>query len=310
MSAFRRIEQGFPGPGFGARRAAMVARLSNARIGVNILTRNSLQKFAFSYICLVLLMALIAPWVVPDMSAVEGKSDLDEVLLPPSISHPFGTDELGRDLFSRVLYGTHISVPAAILTVTVALLIGVPLGAIAGGLGGKVDSLIMRVCDVFLSFPAVLLAIVVAAFLGPSLQNAVIAIVFAWWPWYTRLVRGQAISMRQRPFIRSARATGASRRRIIFRHILPNAIGPTIVMASLDIGGVILTLAALSFLGLGPQPPTPEWGLLVNQSRNFFLNAPWYMIFPGLAIASTVLAFNILGDGVREALDPKSRTFS
>jgi len=288
--------------------SATRARLRSAKHQLTILTRNNLQKAALAFILALAVTAILAPWVVPDMSAVEGKPNLKHILEAPSWTHPFGTDELGRDLFSRVLYGTRISLAAGVVTVIFALLVGVPLGAIAGGAGGVVDTIIMRVTDVFLSFPSVLLAIVVAAFLGPSLRNAIIAIVISWWPWYTRLIRGQAISMRERQYVRSAQVVGTPRWRIVFRHILPNAIGPTVVMASLDLGTVILTLAALSFLGLGAQPPTPEWGLLVNQSRNYFLNAPWYMVFPGMAITLTVLAFNIIGDGIREMLDPKSRT--
>ncbi len=230
-------------------------------------------------------------------------------LQPPSLTYPFGTDEEGRDIFSRVLYGTRISLGAAIVTLAVALGIGVPLGAIAGGIGGLVHAVLMRVTDVFLAFPGVLLAIAIAAFLGPSLRNAIIAIAVSWWPFYARLVRNQAISLRQRQFVRSAKVIGSPRRTIVFRHILPNAMGPTIVMASLDLGSVILTLAALSFLGLGAQPPTPEWGLMVNESRNYFLGAWWYMFFPGMAITLTVLAFNVIGDGIREVLDPKSRSY-
>jgi peptide/nickel transport system permease protein len=261
-----------------------------------------------AFILALILMAILAPWLVPDKGAVRGEADLTSILQAPSWSHPFGTDQMGRDMFSRVLYGTRISLASGLLTVALGLLVGVPLGAIAGGIGGIVDTVIMRITDTVLSFPPVLLAIVVAAFLGPSLRNAIISIVVAWWPWYTRLIRGQAISMRQRQFVRSAQVIGTPRWRIVFRHILPNAIGPTIIMASLDIGVVILALASLSFLGLGAQTPTPEWGLMINESRSFFLNAPWYMIFPGLAITLTVLAFNIIGDGLREVLDPKSRT--
>jgi peptide/nickel transport system permease protein len=183
------------------------------------------------------------------------------------------------------------------------------LGAIAGGLGGVVDEIIMRITDVFLSFPPLLLAIAIAAFLGPNLRNAMLAIAISWWPWYTRIIRGQAVSIRERQFVRAARAIGTPRSSIIFKHILPNTFAPVIVQASMDIGGVILTIASLSFLGLGAQPPTPEWGLLISTSRTYFLNAWWYSTFPGLAIFITVLVFNLIGDGFREVLDPKTRKF-
>jgi len=283
------------------------ARVREAKINLQVLTRNRLQKVALAYVLLLVVMAVGGPYVAPHQGAIAGERDLEHKLQSPSLAYPFGTDEFGRDIFSRVLAGTRISVSAAAITVGLSLLIGIPLGAISGGLGGVVDDVIMRITDIFLSFPSVLLAIAIAAFLGPSLRNAIIAIVVSWWPWYTRLVRGVAMTVRERQFVRASRAMGTPRRRIVFRHVVPNAIGPTIVMASMDFGAVVLMMAALSFLGLGAQPPTPEWGLMVNQSRNYFLEAWWYMVFPGLAITFMVLAFNILGDGVREVLDPKSR---
>jgi len=228
-------------------------------------------------------------------------------LLPPSAGYWFGTDELGRDIFSRVLYGTRISLMAGLLAVGLSLLIGIPLGAIAGASAWYIDESIMRITDIFLSFPGLLMAIAIAAILGPSLQNAIIAISVSWWPWYTRIVRGQAISLRERQFVKAAQAIGTPHFKIIFSHIIPNCIAPVIVQASMDIGGVILTIAALSFLGLGAQPPTPEWGLMIATSRTYFLSAWWYSFFPGMAILITVLVFNLLGDGLREVLDPKTR---
>ncbi len=290
-------------------RRALRARFRETGIKWRLLLRNNLAKVCVGFIVLEIVVALFAPLIAPYPDDIGGAVHPQDKLEAPSWSHPFGTDEFGRDLFSRVLYGTRISLGAAAAAVGLALLVGVPLGALAGGIGGVVDDIIMRICDVFLSFPSVLLAIAIAVFLGPSLQNAILAIVISWWPWYTRILRSQAISLKERQFVRSARAIGSKRRAIVFRHIVPNSLGPLIVQASLDFGYVILTLAALSFLGLGAQSPTPEWGLLVNTSRNYFLNAPWYMIFPGLAITFTVLAFNILGDGVREVLDPRSRTY-
>jgi peptide/nickel transport system permease protein len=250
---------------------------------------------------------LVAPYIVPYPEHIETETNPEDKLLLPSGDYFFGTDELGRDVFSRVLYGTRISLQTAIVAVGLALLIGIPLGAIAGATGGIVDEIIMRITDIFLSFPPLLLAIAIAAFLGPSLENAMLAIAVSWWPWYTRLIRGQAVSIRERQFVKAARAIGTPPMKIVFGHIVPNCIAPVIVQASMDIGGVILTIASLSFLGLGAQPPTPEWGLMVSTSRNYFLNAWWYSIFPGLAIFVTVLVFNLLGDGLREIMDPKTR---
>lgn len=291
-----------------APRSAARARVGQIRIQLSVFLHNKLQRVAVGYIVALVLVAVLAPVIVPHSESISGSVDLAQKLEAPSLSHPFGTDEFGRDVFSRVLYGARISLLAGCATVGCALLIGVPLGALAGALGGFVDTVIMRVTDIFLSFPSVLLAITIAAVLGPNLRNAIIALAVSWWPWYTRLVRGQATSLKERQFVRAAIATGAPTRAIVFRHVLPNSIGPTVVMASLDIGATILTLAALSFLGLGAQPPIPEWGLMVNTSRNYFTVAPWVMVFPGLAITLTVLAFNVVGDGVRELLDPKSRT--
>jgi len=232
---------------------------------------------------------------------------ITEKFLPPSAIHLMGTDELGRDVFSRVLYGGRISVAAAIFAVGISLLIGVPLGAVAGAYGRTVDNIIMRVTDIFLSFPPLLLSIALVAIMGASLTNAIIAISISWWPWYTRLIRGQAISIKERVFVQAAETIGTSKATIIFRHILPNCISPVIVQASMDMGGVILTVASLSFLGLGAKPPLPEWGLMISTGRNFFPDKWWYCIFPGLAIFITVLCFNLLGDAIREILDPKTR---
>lgn len=274
-----------------------------------LLNRNRLQRASMIIILLLVLIAIFAPVIAPYPSHAISDTNPADKLLPPSSKYLFGTDELGRDMFSRVLYGTRISLTTALIAVALALAIGVPLGAIAGGMGGMVDEVIMRVTDVFLSFPPLLLAIAIAAFLGPTLQNAMVAIAVSWWPWYTRIIRGQAVSIRERQFVRAARTIGTPMHRIIFEHILPNTLAPVVVQASMDIGGVILTVASLSFLGLGAQPPTPEWGLLISTSRTYFLNAWWYSLFPGVAIFITVLVFNLIGDGIREVLDPKTRKF-
>ncbi|HOC08512.1 MAG TPA: ABC transporter permease [Bacillota bacterium] len=282
-------------------------RIREIRLSLYLLGRNRLTRLSLGMVILLVLTALVAPFIVPYPEHIEAETNPVDKLLPPSGKYFFGTDELGRDIFSRVIYGTRISLQTALIAVGLALLIGIPLGAIAGATGGMVDEVIMRITDIFLSFPPLLLAIAIAAFLGPSLENAMLAIAVSWWPWYTRLIRGQAVSIRERQFVKAAKAIGTPPARIIFGHIVPNCIAPVIVQASMDIGGVILTIASLSFLGLGAQPPTPEWGLMVSTSRNYFLNAWWYSIFPGLAIFVTVLVFNLLGDGLREILDPKTR---
>lgn len=288
---------------------ALQPQAKEFRQSVYLFNRNRLQKISLIIVLILVLVAIFAPLIAPYPGHILRETNPEDRLAPPSSQYLFGTDELGRDLFSRVLYGTRISLQTALIAVTIALLIGVPLGAIAGTVGGVVDEVIMRVTDVFLSFPPLLLAIAISAFLGPTLENAIIAIAISWWPWYTRLIRGQAVSIRERQFVRAALTIGTPMSKIIFRHILPNTLAPVIVQASMDLGGVILTIASLSFLGLGAQPPIPEWGLLISTSRTYFLNAWWYSTFPGLAIFITVLVFNLIGDGIREVLDPKTRKF-
>jgi len=282
-------------------------RIKEFKYSLYLLNRNLLTRIAFITVILLFLIALLAPVISPYPEHIRDEANVTQKLLPPSSKHFFGTDELGRDIFSRVLYGTRVSLTSAVLSVGLALLVGVPLGAIAGTAGGIVDEVIMRITDIFLSFPPLLLSIAMVALMEPSLGNAMIAIALSWWPWYTRLVRGQAVSVKERKFVQAAETIGTSKWKIVFKHILPNTISPVIVQASMDMGGVILTIASLSFLGLGAQAPTPEWGLLISTSRNYFPDAWWYSIFPGLAIFITVLVFNLLGDGFREILDPKTR---
>ncbi len=282
-------------------------KLKEFKLSVYLLNKNKLTRIAMVISVLLIITAIVVPVFLPFDSPSALAANPKEKLLPPSASHLFGTDELGRDMFKRVLMGTNISLKTALVAVGIALLLGVPLGAVAGYFGGLVDEIIMRITDIFLSFPPLLLAIVIASFMGPSLENAILAIAISWWPWYTRLIRGQSVSIKERQFVKAAKSIGTKDFKIISQHIIPNCIAPVIVQASMDIGGVILTVASLSYLGLGAQPPTPEWGLMVNTSRNYFLDAWWYSIFPGLAIFITVLAFNLLGDGLREILDPKTR---
>ncbi len=269
--------------------------------------RNPLTTVGITIIGILVLVAIIAPWIAPFPEAFVGTTRIEDKFQPPSLTHLFGTDELGRDIFSRVLYGARISLQVGCIAIGLALAIGVPLGVVAGYTGGPLDEVIMRVVDVFLSFPPLLLALAISAMLGANLTNAMIAIAVAWWPWYTRLLRSEAITLSERDFVHAAEAMGASWGRIIFRHILPNGIQPIVIQASMDFGSIILTSAALSFLGLGAQPPMPEWGLMVSLGRAYFLSYWWIVTFPGLAIFITVLGFNLFGDGLREILDPKLR---
>lgn len=283
------------------------AHLAGLAYGWRVMRRNVLTFTGFIIVVTLVLTAVLAPVLAPYPRDAISDVHPEMQLLAPSWQHPLGTDELGRDMLSRILYGSRISLGVGVVAIGLALLIGVPLGLLAGFAGGFTDELIMRVTDIFLSFPSLLLATAITAMLGPNLTNAMIAIALSWWAWYTRLIRGQAISLRERGFVEAARSVGVSPLKIITRHILPNALAPIIVQASMDFGSIILTSASLSFLGLGAQPPQPEWGLLISIGRNFFLSSWWYVTFPGLAVFITVLAFNFVGDGLREILDPKTR---
>lgn len=274
---------------------------------LKLIFRNKLTGISFIVIGLLVLVAIFAPLIAPCPSEGLGDINLDNVFLRPSLLHPFGTDEMGRDILSRVIFGTRISLVIVTVTISLALLIGVPIGLISGYYGGIIDEIMMRITDMFLSFPPILIAIVISSFMGPSLENVVIAIVIAWWPWYSRIIRAQVISLKERPFIKASKCIGSSDWYIMFSHILPNVIAPVIIQASLDMGSVILTVAALSFIGLGAQPPEPEWGLIVSSGRSYLMDAWWYSTLPGLVILVTVLSFNLIGDGLREVLDPRTR---
>ena len=254
---------------------------------------------------ILLLMAVLAPLVAPyDPIAVDASHGLER----PSLTHLLGTDDLGRDVFSRVVYGARVSLTVGAISVSIGLLIGVSLGLLAGYLGGAADLLIMRAIDALLAFPALVLAISITAALGPQIQNAMIAIGIVAIPAYTRLTRGQVLSMREREFVTAARALGAEGPRVVLRHILPNILNPIIVQVTLSTAFAILAEAALSFLGLGAQPPTPSWGQDINYSQRYLANQMWWMSAgPGLAIFLAVFAFNFLGDALRDALDPQLR---
>jgi peptide/nickel transport system permease protein len=269
------------------------------------LRRNPLLAAGGAISALIVIVAVLAPLIAPDPGDAGSATHPFAVLKAPSAQHWFGTDQVGRDILSRVIYGARVSPLVALFVLLIACAVGIPLGIAAGYFGGWLDDVIMRLTDIVLAFPALLLALALAALLPPSMTSLTIAISATWWPWYTRLVRGQAASVAGRPYIESCRALGISRRRIVFRHILPNAITPLIVQVSLDVGGVILTASALSFLGLGAQDPTPDWGLMVSEGQTYFTTDWWVVTFPGLAILITAFAFNLLGDGLRDLLDPR-----
>jgi len=266
--------------------------------------KSRLALFGLLITGLLIFVAILAPLIAPYSPT---KMSLRERLSPPSASHLFGTDDAGRDILSRVIYGSRITLRICIIVVGLTLGIGTLLGILSGYIGGWVDELIMRLNDVFLAFPALILAMAIAAALGPSLENAIIAMVVIWWPRYARVSRGQVLAIREIDYVTAARALGTSSSRIMIRHILPNCISPIVVQATLDLGEVVLTAATLSFIGFGAQPPVPEWGAMISVGRNFIRDYWWYPTFPGLAILVTVMGFNLLGDAVRDILDPRLR---
>jgi len=292
----------------GSRDQGDVAQGSVVRRVLLYVVRRPGLAIALAIVVILAVGAILAPVLAPFPGDAGSETNLLGGLQPPGGAHAFGTDLAGRDVWSRVLFGIRISVGISIVVIGASLLIGVPVGLIAGTAGGKTDDLLMRIVDVFLAFPSLLLALAITATLGASLEHAAIAIAASWWPWYARLMRGEAAAIRGRAYVEAASLLGIARWRVALRHILPNSIGPVIVQSSLDLAGVILTFAALSFLGLGAQDPTPEWGLMVEQGRTLTSTQPWVAIFPGAAIMLAALAFTLLGEGLRERLDPKGQT--
>jgi len=256
-------------------------------------------------VSLVLLVAILAPLLAPYEPDAR---DFRSRFAPPSVQHLLGTDNFGRDTLSRIIFGSRVSVQVAVVAVGIALVIGVLLGAVAGFFGGAVDNLIMRLVDVFLAFPPILLALAMVAALGPSAASVTLALGLVYWTAYARVVRSSILALRGEEFVEASLALGASWTRTLFRHMLPNAVGPVIVVATVGMGGAITAEAALSFLGLGVQPPTPSWGSILNTGLQFIRQAPFLSTFPGLAIMLTVLGFNLLGDGLRDLLDPRRTT--
>jgi peptide/nickel transport system permease protein len=275
------------------------------RYTLRVIVRDPLALFSVLVILALIILALFGPWIAPYPDQGRGRTNIPDRFQPSSAQYWLGTDQLGRDILSRIIIGSKIALGVPTIVVAVAVAVGAPLGALAGYAGGRLDNLIMRLTDLFLAFPSLLLAVAIVATLGPSLTNAMLAIAISWWPWYTRLVRGVTISLRGRYFVEAARSIGVSNRTIILRHILPNCVTPILVQATVDFGTVILAEASLAFIGLGTQPPAPDWGLMVSQGRSYILEQWWISTFPGMAIFMSVLAFNLLGDTLRDILDPR-----
>lgn len=307
-----RIEKGHharltpnPAPHQSGQQEGKIEAVSPWREAFRQLKKNKLAVIGLGIITFFLLVAIFAPMITSQSYA---ETDLPNRLQSPSVEHWFGTDDLGRDLFTRIAYGARLSLQVGFFAVTGALIFGTLLGIVAGFYGRWIDMLISRVFDIMLAFPSILLAIAIVAILGPSLENALIAIAIINIPIFGRLVRSKVISLREEEFIMAARAQGMKNGRIIFHHVLPNSLAPIIVQATLGFGTAILEAAALGFLGLGAQAPLPEWGKMLSDSRQFIQNAPWTVLFPGFSIMLVVLGFNMIGDGLRDALDPKMKS--
>ena len=265
------------------------------------LRRNTGAMLGLGVLLLLVLSALVGPLFLG--SPLE--QDLGIRLQAPSAAHLLGTDQLGRDVLSRVLHGGRISLGLGVGVMLASLVSGSLIGLLAGLLGGWWDEAIMRVTDIFLAFPSLILAMAISAALGPSLTNVMIAVALVSWPAYARLIRAQVLALREREFVEAARALGSSESRIALRHLLPNTLAPLLVQGSFDVGSAILTAAGLGFIGFGAQPPTPEWGAMVSETRNYISQAPWASSAPAIAILLTVLAFNLIGDGLRDVFDPR-----
>jgi len=271
----------------------------------NVILRDPLALISSVIILLFILIAIFAPIVAPYPEQGQGRTNASDTMHPPSDKYLLGADRLGRDVLSRIIYGARPALVVPIGVVLFAVLIGAPLGALAGYKGGWIDEVIMRITDLFLAFPSLLLAMAIAATIGRGLDKAAIALVISWWPWYTRIARGAAVSLKEQYFVEAAQAVGVSDTVIIFKHILPNTLSPILVQATVDLGTVILAMGGLAFIGLGTQPPSPDWGLMISEGRTFILDQWWIATYPGIAIFIVVLAFNLLGDTLRDIFDPR-----
>lgn len=269
--------------------------------------QNPMSVVGLALIASIVFVAVFAPWIAPYPydAGYQGEPAVhfSEKFEPPSLEHLFGTDQAGRDIFSRVLFGARLSLKIGVVVLLGAVSIGVPVGLVGGYVGGAVGMTLMRITDIFLSVPPLVLALGVSVALQPNLTNAMLAIAAVWWPWYARLTYGEVISVKKETYVEASRGVGATPFRTVFREILPNVLAPITVKISLDMGYAILVASALGFLGLGAQPPSPEWGTMISQGRNYMPAQWWYATFPGLAIFLTVLGFNFLGDGLRDMFD-------
>jgi peptide/nickel transport system permease protein len=287
-----------------ARRRRREARLRYWKDSYILWRRNHLMVVGTSIIVFLLLVTAVAPWLATHDPY---EQILPDRLLPPSVQHYFGTDNLGRDIYSRVVYGSRVTLTIVFLVAVISTPLGLVIGVLAGYFGGALDEILMRFSDVFLAFPKLILAIAFAAALGPGVENAIVAISVANWPSYARLARAETLSVRNNDYIQVIRSMGASNLRIMAGHITPMCLSSIIVRLSLDMGTIILTAAGLGFLGLGAQPPVPEWGLMVSDGRQFLVDQWWVSTLPGLAILIVVMGFNLMGDGFRDLLDPHQR---
>lgn len=268
--------------------------------------RDRLAVTGLLIVLLLITVATLAPFIAPDPDAVYAIYP-PKRLQPPSLDHLFGTDQMGRDILSRIIFGSRVTIVIAIIAVGSALAIGVPIGLVAGYYESWLGEFLMRIADIFLSIPQFVLALALASALGPSIENAILALSITYWPWFSRLVYAETISLKNSTFIEATEALGAGTARTIILHILPNVMSPIIVRSTIGMGYTILTAAMLGFLGVGAQPPTPEWGLVISESRDFLPGAWWFATFPGLSIFLVVMAFNMFGDGLRDVLDPRLR---
>ncbi len=269
--------------------------------------RNKLSVVGATVIVFLALVAIVGPFVAPYPDDATGAVHMANRLQPPSSDNWLGTDQVGRDVLTRLLVGSRMSLGAGFIVLIVATSIGTTIGVLSGFFGGAIDLILQRITDVFLTIPGLILAMAVAAALGPSLFNVIIAISLVWWPGYSRLARGEVLSTSNEVYVEAARAVGAPRSRIILRHVLPNITTPILVKSTMDVGFAVLTLASLGFIGLGSQPPDPDWGKMIADGRRYLPESWWLTVFPGAAIFLTVFAFNLLGDGIRDVFDPRSR---
>ncbi len=283
------------------------SRINEIKRGIYRFRQSRLSIVGLVMVTFILLVSIVLPPLVPYPEDATGAVHVRDRLLPPGREHLFGTDDMGRDVFSRVIVGARYSLVSGVVVLSIAISIGVTLGAIAGYFGGRVNMLIMRFTDIFFTIPALILALAISAALGRGLLVAMAAISLVWWPGYCRLTQGEVMAVKEKDYVEAARGLGASHSRIIFQYILPNCLSPIIVKASLDMGFAILTTASLGFIGVGAQPPLPDWGVMVSKGRSYLPERWWYSTFPGLAIFTVVFGFNLLGDGLRDIFDPRTR---